>query len=316
MIVVFGSLNYDFVFAMERLPAAGETRLARTFAGAPGGKGGNQAVAAARDGADVHMVGCVGRDPLGDALITSLQRAGVMCRIERVDQPTGCASVCVDGAGENAIAVAQGANLALSATALPPDLVTANTTVLLQMEVAPDENWDVLRHAKASGARTILNVAPAGAVPADALDLTDVLIVNRIELETLARVLGLATAEPRALASEIARRHSLACIVTLGGHGVLAVDAGDVHALDAFAVDAIDTVGAGDTFCGVLAAALDRDVGLADALRRATVAAALCCTGRGAQPSIPTAGQTDEALLRDRRLAQADIHKAGDRSPL
>jgi len=302
MIVVFGSLNYDFVFAMERLPAAGETRLARTFAGAPGGKGANQAVAAARDGADVHMVGCVGRDVFGDVLIASLQRSGAMCRIERVDQPTGCASVCVDANGENAIAVAPGANLALSADDLAPDLLTAHTTVLLQMEIAPEANWEVLRQAKAAGGRTVLNVAPAGIVPADALELTDVLIVNRIELETLARALGMADAKPRALAADIAQRHALCCIVTLGGHGVLAVDQGQVQVLDAFAVDAIDTVGAGDTFCGVLAAALDRDVGLADALRRATVAAALCCMARGAQPSIPTAGQIDEAMLRDQRL--------------
>src|SRR5579864_5219170 len=110
MIVVFGSLNYDFVFAMERLPAAGETALARQFQGAPGGKGANQAVAAARDGADVHMVGCVGRDIFGETLISSLQDAGVMCIVGRCADPTGCASVCVDDRGENAIAIAPGAN--------------------------------------------------------------------------------------------------------------------------------------------------------------------------------------------------------------
>jgi len=305
MIVVFGSLNFDFLFTMDHLPAAGETALARRFQGAPGGKGANQAVAAARDGADVHMVGCVGRDIFGETLISSLQDAGVMCLIGRSDAPTGCASVCVDGHGENAIAVAPGANLALRAEAVPDHLLTPNSTVVLQMEVSTDENWRLLRRAKAAGARTMLNVAPATLVPGEALDVTDLLIVNRGELETLASAFGIALAEYRVLARTIAERHALTCIVTLGGRGVFAVNAERAFAIDAFAVEAIDTVGAGDTFCGVLAASLDRDSGLADSLRRATVAAALACTKAGAQPSIPSAAETLAALERDRRVLQS-----------
>ncbi len=305
MIVVFGSLNFDFLFTMDHLPGAGETALARRFQGVAGGKGANQAVAASRDGTDVHMVGCVGRDIFGETLVSSLQQAGVMCLIGRSDAPTGCASVCVDGRGENAIAVAPGANLALRADAVPDHLLTPNSTVVLQMEVTPDENWRLLRRARAAGARTLLNVAPAALVPADALDLTDLLIVNRGELEALASSFGIALADHRALARTIAQRHQLTCIVTLGGRGVFAVSAQDALAIDAFPVEAIDTVGAGDTFCGVLAASLDRDMGLGDALRRATVAAALACTKGGAQPSIPSAAETSAALERDRRLLQS-----------
>ncbi len=305
MIVVFGSLNFDFLFTMDHLPAAGETTLARRFQGVAGGKGANQAVAAARDGADVHMVGCVGRDIFGEALINSLQEAGVMCLVGRTDAATGCASVCVDGRGENAIAVAPGANLALQAEAVPDHLLTPNSAVVLQMEVTPDENWRLLRRAKAAGARTLLNLAPAALVPAEALDLTDLLVVNRGELETLASTFGIALADYRVLARTIAQRHALTCIVTLGGRGVFAATAHDALAIDAFPVEATDTVGAGDTFCGVLAASLDRDASLGDGLRRATVAAGLACTKGGAQPSIPSAAQTSAALERDRRVLQS-----------
>jgi len=301
MIVVFGSLNFDFLFAMERLPVAGETALARTFQGLPGGKGANQAVAAVRDGADVHMIGCVGGDVFGDTLIASLQQAGVTCSIGRSDQPTGCASVCVDARGENVIAVAPGANLALRADAVPDHLLTPRATVILQMEVTVEENWRLLRRAKQAGARTVLNVAPGGAVPGEALDLVDVLVVNRGELEMLARTFGASPADHQVLARTIAQRHALTCVVTLGSRGVFALDANDAYGLDAFAVEAIDTVGAGDTFCGVLAASLDRDAGLGEGLRRATVAAALACAKQGAQPSIPSAAETSAALARDRR---------------
>jgi ribokinase len=305
MIVVFGSLNFDFLFTMDHLPSPGETALARRFQGVAGGKGANQAVAAARDGADVHMVGCVGRDIFGETLVNSLQEAGVMCLISRSDTPTGCASVCVDGRGENAIAVAPGANLALRADAVPDHLLTPNTTVVLQMEVTAEENWRLLQRARAAGARTLLNVAPATFVPADALDLTDLLVVNRGELEALASTFGIALADHRALAQTIAQRHALTCVVTLGGRGVFAVSAHDVLAIDAFAVEAVDTVGAGDTFCGVLAASLDRETSLGDALRRATVAAALACTKSGAQPSIPSAAETSAAVGRDHRVLQS-----------
>jgi len=305
MIVVFGSLNMDFVFALEHLPGAGETALARTFQVLPGGKGGNQAVAAARDGADVRMVGCVGHDAFGDMMLASLAAAGVdTALVRRTDQPTGCASVSVDARGENAIVVAQGANLALTADALPADVLTAQTIVLLQMEVAGEENWRVLRRAKAAGARTVLNVAPAGEVPEGALQLVDVLIVNRGELAVLTDDAG-GIAGIGTRATSLAERHGLTCIVTLGADGVCAVDASGARTLDAFPVDAIDSVGAGDTFAGVLAAAFDRGETLEQSLRRATVAAALACTRPGAQPSIPDASATADALARDTRRLQA-----------
>jgi ribokinase len=237
--------------------------------------------------------------------LASLAAAGFeTALVGRANQPSGCASVSVDSRGENAIAVAPGANLELTADALPPDLLTPQTTVLLQMEVAPEANWRVLRRARAAGARTVLNVAPAGEVPQDALQLVDVLIVNRGELAVISGGAG-DDANIRERATSLAQRHGLICIVTLGGDGVCAVDGNGARALEAFPVGVIDTVGAGDTFAGVLAAALDRGETLDQALRRATVAAALACTRPGAQPSIPDSLATADALVRDTRSLRA-----------
>ena len=179
MIVVFGGLNIDLVFPVARLPRPGETVLGQSYQIVAGGKGANQAVAASRAGAATRMVGAAGNDPFGARVTEELAATGVdVTGVIRVDRPTGCAVIGVDDAAENQIMVASGANLEARANQAPDEWLTPDTTVLLQLEVNLDENWHLLRRAKAHGARTVLNTAPAQAIPSEVLGLLDILIMN------------------------------------------------------------------------------------------------------------------------------------------
>lgn len=305
MIVVFGSINVDFAMRVARLPAAGETVLGGTYLLAPGGKGANQACAAARAGARVALAGMVGDDTWAALALSELYAAGVdITRVGRAAGGTGCASILVDAAGRNAIAVASGANLALRAGAVPDALLGPDTTLLLQMEVDPDSNWAMIRRARARGARIVLNTAPAGPVPAACLDALDVLLMNEVEAAAL---LGREGA-PRELAATLSARHGLVCIVTLGERGAVAAAPdrpGDsiengtgtgIWEVGALAIEPVDTTGAGDCFAGALAAALDAGRELPAALRFASVAAGLSCLRPGAQPSLPPRAEIDARL--------------------
>jgi ribokinase len=209
---------------------------------------------------------------------------------------TGIAVIGVDRAAENQIMVASGANLDTSAEQVADADLAPGVTLLCQNEVRPEATFALLERARARGARTILNLAPAGAVPPRVLDALDVLLVNRIEAEMALG--GPDHGDAAALARELAARHALTCIVTLGAAGVLAIGPNDAHRLGALAVEAVDTTGAGDAFAGVLAAALDQGHALPAALARASVAAGLACTRIGAQTSQPTAAEI-EARLRE-----------------
>ena len=292
MIVVFGSINVDMVMAVPTLPRPGETVLAPGYRLVPGGKGANQALAAARGGAAVSMVGSVGRDGFAEVALSLLRAAGIdLSRVAPCDAATGCAIVCVDPGGENQIAVASGANLATRADQVADAMLGPDTTVLMQCEVAADETASLIARARARGARIVLNAAPAAPLAAATLDALDVMVVNRIEAE----MLGAAAADPLAAARSLAAAHRLAAIVTLGGDGAVAATAEAAWRIGALAVRPVDTTGAGDAFVGVLAAALDRGDDLSAALRRASVGAALACLVEGAQPGIP-----DEAAIAAR----------------
>ncbi len=295
MIVVFGSINVDILMTLERLPRPGETVHGRDYRLAPGGKGANQACAAARaagDGARVAMVGRVGQDAWGPVATRLLEEAGVdLSRVEESERPTGCATIWIDAAGENAIAVASGANTTVTASQVPDEWLGPDTRLVLQMEVPAGENWTLVERARARGARILLNLAPANPAPRSALDEVDVLVVNEIEAAMTAQAEGLAgaagTAEPRALARLLAGRHGLACIVTLGAGGAVAVEAdGTAWAVDALALTPVDTTGAGDAFTGVLAASLAAGAALPEAMRRASVGAGLACLEVGCQSSF------------------------------
>ena len=297
MIVVFGSINLDIFFRCGRLPATGETLLCDAAETAPGGKGANQALAAARDGARVHMAGAVGRDPFADEALGLLSAEGVdLSALGRSPRPTACATIAVLPNGENAIVVGSGANLDARADLLPDDLLAPETWLRLQMEVPYAENWALIGRAKRRGAKVLLNLAPAGPVPDEALRCTDLLVVNEVEAEQLLSARG-AEGDLRKGLAELAADHALTVVMTLGAQGLEAFTAnGDVLVLPAPRIRAVDTTAAGDCFCGVLAATLQRGIALREALQRAVVAASLCCTRAGAQTSLPRSVEIDRAL--------------------
>jgi ribokinase len=293
MIVVFGSLNVDLLFRLEALPRPGETVLCPGYEVAPGGKGANQATAAARAGAAVRMIGHVGSDGFAAVARAALAAAGVDATgIKTSTRPTGIAVIAIDRAAENQIMVASGANLDACADDVGDDLLAPGVTVLCQNEVPQTATAALLRRAAARGARTILNLAPAAAVPAAVLRSVDVLVVNEVE----ARALVGGSEAPATLARELAARHALTCVVTLGARGALAAGPQGELRIGALPVTAVDTTGAGDAFVGALAAALDLGHALDAALARASVAAGLACTKVGAQASQPSAAEIEARL--------------------
>jgi ribokinase len=289
VILVFGSLNVDVLVPVPRLPAPGETVLGDDYRLLPGGKGANQALAARRAGATVTLAGAVGGDDFAAVALAGLRDAGVdLALVRRAAAPTGCALIMVGADGENSIAVASGANRAAAATSVPDGVLGPGVTLLCQMEVPVAENWALLRRARRAGARTVLNLAPAAPVPPAVFADLDILVANRGE----AAALG---GDPAAIACRLRQ----AVVVTHGSNGATAFlrDGGRIN-VPALAIEPVDTTGAGDTFVGVLAAALDRGLGLAAALRRASAAAGLACLAHGAQSAMPDAAAIDAAVNR------------------
>lgn len=300
MIVVFGSLNVDVMIGVTRLPAPGETVLGPGYALTAGGKGGNQALAAARAGASVVMLGAIGDDPLTETAVADLRAAGVdLSHLEHVTEPTGLAAICVDPAGENQIVVASGANRFARAGSVPAELLTPQTIVVLQMETPPEENWALVRTAKAAGARILLNAAPAAGIPVGVLRQIDWLIVNESEAIEVAGHLGLAESDARRAIAAIAAQTGVTAIVTLGGAGAMAqVGPNNDILVPALPIKPLDTVGAGDSFVGGFAAAMDRGNNLTTALRYASVGGGLACLRTGAQPSLPTLAEIEQMLAQ------------------
>lgn len=302
MILVFGSLNMDLTMTVASLPRPGETVLCPSYRTLPGGKGNNQAVAAARAGAAVTMVGRVGDDEFGRRLRSNLTDNGVdAAGVAAGSTPTGIAAIAVDGRGENCITVASGANLELRAGDVSDAMLSPGTTVVAQMEVPVDETLALLRRARAAGARTLLNLAPAPALDAGAAaDLAaavaaavDVLVVNELEGAALA---GGAAGDGLSLCRKLAGELGTACVMTLGGQGAVAAEGGRLWRVRALPIEVVDTTGAGDTFTGVLAAALDAGRVLPEGLARAGAAAGLACCGIGAQDSMPDAARIEAAV--------------------
>ena len=298
MVVVFGSINLDLVTRVERFPAPGETIVGSAFATHAGGKGGNQALAAARAGASVRMFGAMGNDPFAATATALLNEGGVDLRgVAAVDAPTGCATILVNATGENSIVVVAGANACVDAQAVPDAALTRDCLLVLQQEVPVEANATLIERARRGGARILLNAAPARALAPELLRLIDVLVVN----ETEAALLAGACAWP-ALPREFARAAALAVdgltvIVTLGASGALCCVRGKTLHIAAPDVNVVDTTGAGDAFVGALAAALDGGADLASALRLAVAASSLACIRHGAQPALPQRADVDALLL-------------------
>lgn len=287
-ILVAGSANLDFVVRAARIPAPGETVLGRDFKTFPGGKGANQAVACARaGGADTRMLLALGRDLQAEPLLASLRAAGVQLQVRTIENvATGTAFITVSDEGENAITVVSGANACLRAEDLPP--LDEIGHLLLQLESPLDAvtAWALAAHA--AGVQVLLNAAPAAPLPPELLAAVDVLIVNEGELTVLAGAQG-------SIDEQLQRLPVPTVVVTLGARGCLARTPQGRFEQPAFAVSVVDTTGAGDTFCGVLAAARARQTDWPQALREAAAAAALACTRPGAQAGIPTRA---EVLMR------------------
>jgi ribokinase len=268
-LTVVGSINVDLVARAERLPRPGETVTGATFSRIPGGKGANQAVAAARLGAEVELVACVGEDDLAAVALSTLTEAGVrLDRLKHVQTSTGVALIAVDGAGENSIIVAPGANLELG----PDDLDIGDTdAVLCQLEIPLDT---VERASQLAPDRFFLNAAPAR-TPYPAADVT---IVNRYEVETLPQRDGVV-------------------VTTLGADGaVLYEDGAEVARASAPAIEAVDGTGAGDAFTACFVVSVLEGRSNEEALRRACIAGALAASTFGAQTSMPTAEEVDALL--------------------
>lgn len=302
-VVVVGSLNADLVAYAERLPGDGETVHGHAFARAAGGKGLNQAVAAARGGSPTVMLGCVGDDDLGAFLLDQASAAGVdVSGVATEPGASGVALISVDDAAANRIIVVAGANAALTAERVEiafAALASPPAVVLCQLETPLDGVAAALRLGRRSGAVTVLNPAPATTLPAEVLAEVDWLIPNEFEASlVLGEPVSVATTEAALDVARRLREHGpRAVVITLGARGAIAIDPdGAEHVLDAFRVTPVDTTAAGDAFCGGFAAALARGVPVATALRRACATGALTTTRPGAVPSIPTEAEVDTLL--------------------
>jgi ribokinase len=301
-LVVVGSLNMDLVVRTPHLPRPGETILGREFMRAPGGKGANQTVAAAKLGATVHMVGRVGGDDFGRALRDNLRAAGAddTCVSTENSAATGIAIIEVEDSGQNTIIVAPGANAHVTCDDVDEarSIVASSQAVIAQLEIPLDTVGYALNMAHAAKVLTILNPAPAQPLSTELLSVVDLLVPNETEAAQLTGVEVKDEAGAEQAARQLQERGARAVVITLGERGALALNAQGARRVPAFRVKAIDTTAAGDAFVGALATAYAAHRDLDAALREASAAGALAATRLGAQPSMPTRAELDEFLER------------------
>lgn len=273
---IVGSLNLDQVVRIDRWPDPGETVLGEFVGNFPGGKGFNQAVAAHRAGAVTTLCGAVGNDAAGAFLRDAMLRAGLDDAQlgTSPDHPSALAQIAALPGGENSIVVSPGANLAIEIERAT-SVVENAAVVLLQLEIHPDTVMAALVAARQAGAKTVLNAAPAQAATAEMLALVDLLVVNETELEILGGLESVLAAGPRDV------------VVTLGARGAYWADAsGECISVPAFMIEPVDTTGAGDAFCGTLAASLASGLDKHEAMRRAAAAGAITACALGAQTEM------------------------------
>ncbi|AZI43279.1 ribokinase [Deinococcus psychrotolerans] len=292
-VLVVGSANTDILVRVRRAPLPGETVLGGDAEVQAGGKGANQAVAAARAGAATAFCGAVGGDTFASVPREALRSAGVdLQHLRELTVPSGIALITISDDGENSITVASGANARLSPEDLPADFSNFNH-LLMQQEIPPQTVLAAAQKAKQSGVQVLLNAAPSHEFSNNLWPLLDYLIVNEHELAQLA---GTAEGQEESAARSLLERGVGAVIVTLGGRGSLAITPAGLFRQAAHKVVVVDTTGAGDTFCGVLAAWLCGGSDLPEALKAAGVAGALACTKLGAQAAMPTRSEIEGAL--------------------
>ncbi len=299
-VVVVGSLNMDLVVRTPHLPVPGETILGHGFTTVAGGKGANQAVGAAKLGAKVTMVGRVGFDDFGHALIRNLQASGIdtSCVLADRAAATGVAVIEVDDGGQNTIVVASGANMRVTRTDVEAarEAITSAHALIVQLEIPPEAVGDALGLAHQAHVMTILNPAPARLLAPEVYPLADVIAPNETEAALLTGLTVTDWATAEAAARELQRRGPRVVIVTLGARGALVLDHDGARPIPTFQVNVVDTTAAGDAFIAAFAVARAEGRDLGTALREASAAGALATTKLGAQPSLPTRAELDAFL--------------------
>lgn len=294
-VVVVGSINSDIVVRAPRHPKPGETLIGSDLAFYPGGKGANQAVAAARAGADVRFIGRVGADAAGRDLTHHLASEGVdvthvgVCKHD----PTGTALITVSEDGENTIVVVAGGNEKLRPVHVEDsaEVFSDASVVLAQLEVPVGVVQRAFQIAKSAGVRTVLNAAPAQALEDALVDLVDILVVNEHELGVVSELMDAESGAASLLGRGVSH-----VVLTLGRNGAKVFSPGGALSLEGHRVEVVDTTGAGDAFCGVLAQGLAAGLSIDESAVRANAAGALAVTAAGAQSSSPTASEINAFL--------------------
>ena len=295
-IVVVGSFNMDLTAYMERMPRPGETVGGHRFKTGPGGKGSNQAVAAARLGAEVTFIGRVGEDVFAQAALDFWKQEGINTEfvVRDPDHATGVAPIWVDDKGENSIVVVLGSNLVMTHTDVDraAEVIAGADVLIVQLEI----NYDIVEYAmkvaKAKGVKTILNPAPAGKLAPEVVALADYLTPNETELEVLSGKSGDYATTARSLLT----REGQMAVVTLGSKGAMWLNESGQGTISTFKVNVVDTTGAGDAFNGGFAVALGEGKSLIEAIRFGNATAGLSVTKPGTAPSMPSRAEV-EALL-------------------
>lgn len=301
-LAVLGSFNMDLVFRAPRLPALGETLRGTSFATFMGGKGANQALAAARAGAEVQMIGRLGADSFGETISAAMAAEGV--KLDHVSRDpeagTGVAGIIVEPNGANSIVVVPQANerTTVADVERARDAIVSAQVLLLQLEIPTELSAAAARIAKRAGRTVIWNPAPARPLPPDVLALVDVLVPNESETAQLTGIDPATDESASRAAHALLERGARAVVLTLGERGALVVDGARETRVPSISVAAVDTTAAGDAFCGALAVALAEGRTLDDAVRFGCVAGALAVTVMGAAPSLPRRDAIERALGR------------------
>lgn len=299
MLIVFGSINMDMVISPDHMPQTGETVLCPDYALLPGGKGANQALAAARMGARVALVGSAGSDAYAPQIVNVIRRQGVITSgVAQSDLPTGCAFIIREEGGKNRIIVATGANVEARADQVPDEILRPDCMVLTQTELPPEEVFTLIRRAHERGLKVILNLSPVVDLPEDILEKVYVLVVNDVEIKQVARNLGIPVGDHAAMARALAVKEKTICIVTLADKGsAVAGPDGSLFRVNSLVLDAVvDTTGAGDAYCGTLSACLYEGMTLEESVRRASAAGALACEERGTIDAFAYLADVNERL--------------------